>query len=213
MDDVVKTLIPKNKAAFVPAPPMAPTREEAEAAVRTLLRWAGDDPTREGLIDTPKRVVQAYEEFFRGYRDDPHDALRRVFQEVGGYDDMIVVRDIGFTSHCEHHLVPFVGKAHIAYFPAEGVVGLSKLARVVDIYAKRLQTQEALTAQVTAAIEAALRPRGIAVMMEAEHLCMSMRGVQKRGATTITTRFTGVFRDSPSDQARFLSLVQAPRVS
>jgi GTP cyclohydrolase IA len=213
MDDVVKTLIPKTKAAFIPAPPAAPTRDEAEAAVRTLLRWAGDDPRREGLIDTPRRVVKAYEEFFRGYRDDAHDALKRVFQEVGGYDDMVLVRDISFTSHCEHHLVPFVGKAHIAYFPADGVVGLSKLARVVDIYAKRLQTQEALTTQVSEAIEAALRPRGIAVMIEAEHLCMSMRGVQKRGATTITTRFTGVFRDAASEQTRFLSLVQAPRAS
>jgi GTP cyclohydrolase I len=213
MDDVVKTLIHKMKPALAAAPPVAPTREEAEAAVRTLLRWAGDDPTREGLIDTPKRVVKAYEEFFRGYRDDPHDALKRVFQEVGGYDDMVLVRDISFTSHCEHHLVPFVGRAHIAYFPADGVVGLSKLARVVDIYAKRLQTQEALTAQVTAAIEATLRPRGIAVMMEAEHLCMSMRGVQKRGAMTITTRFTGAFRDSTTEQTRFLNLVQAPRGS
>jgi GTP cyclohydrolase IA len=210
MDDVVKTLIPKTKAAFAAAQ-LAPTREEAEAAVRTLLRWAGDDPGREGLIDTPKRVVKAYEEFFRGYRDDPHDALDRIFQEVGGYDDMVLVRDIGFTSHCEHHLVPFIGKAHIAYFPAEGVVGLSKLARVVDIYAKRLQTQESLTAQVASTIESALRPRGLAIMMEAEHLCMSMRGVQKRGATTVTTRFTGIFRESASEQARFLGLVQAPR--
>jgi GTP cyclohydrolase I len=211
MDDVVKTLIPKNKTALAAAQPTRPTREEAEAAVRLLLRWAGDDPNREGLIDTPKRVVKAYEEFFRGYRDDPHDSLKRVFQDVGGYDDMVLVRDIGFTSHCEHHLVPFVGRAHIAYFPSQGVVGLSKLARVVDSYSKRLQTQEALTAQIAAAIDSALAPRGIAVMMEAEHLCMSMRGVQKRGVTTVTTRFTGIFRDLPSEQTRFLSQVQAPR--
>jgi GTP cyclohydrolase I len=213
MDDVVKTLIPKNKTALAAAHPGRPTREEAEAAVRILLRWAGDDPNREGLIETPKRVAKAYEEFFRGYRDDPHDALKRVFHQVGGYDDMVLVRDIGFTSHCEHHLVPFVGKAHIAYFPSDGVVGLSKLARVIDIYAKRLQTQEALTAQIAAAIDSALKPRGIAIMMEAEHLCMSMRGVQKRGVTTITTRFTGIFRDMAAQQARFLALVQAPRGS
>jgi GTP cyclohydrolase I len=209
MDDVVKTLVPKTKAAFSQAG--RPTREEAEAAVRTLLRWAGDDPNREGLMDTPKRVVKAYEEFFRGYRDDPHDALKRVFQDVSGYDDMVLVKDIGFTSHCEHHLVPFVGTAHIAYFPSEGVIGLSKLARVVDIYAKRLQTQEALTAQIAAAIDATLAPRGIAIMLEAEHLCMSMRGVHKRGVMTTTTRFTGIFKEVPSEQVRFLSLVQTPR--
>lgn len=188
-----------------------PSRDEAEAAVRVLLRWAGDDPVREGLIDTPKRVVKAYEELFRGYQQNPSEILSAVFQEVEGYDDMVLVRDIPFTSHCEHHMVPFVGKAHIAYFPAEGVVGLSKLARVVDVYARRLQTQETMTAQITDAIDDALKPRGTAVLIEAEHMCMSMRGVQKQGASTITTRFTGIFRDDPAEQARFFSMARGFR--
>ena len=215
MDQVVKTLSP------IPARQVArgyqghvntkPTREEAEAAVRVLLRWAGDDPAREGLLDTPKRVVKAYEELFQGYRKDPAEILATVFEDVEGYDDMVLVKDIPFTSHCEHHMVPFVGKAHIGYFPAEGVVGLSKLARVVEVYARRLQTQETMTAQITEAIDDALKPRGIAVIIEAEHMCMSMRGVQKQGASTITTRFTGVFRDDPAEQARFYSMVRGFR--
>ena len=189
--------------------PIRPTREEAEAAVRTLLLWAGDDPEREGLRDTPTRVVKAYEELFSGYKSDANDVLSRVFEEVQGYDDLILVRDIPFFSHCEHHMVPFIGKAHIAYYVGEeGVVGLSKLARLVDIYARRLQTQEALTAQIIGAIDKHLRPRGAAVMLEAEHLCMSMRGVQKQGASTITNQFTGVFRDDPAEQVRFLTLVR-----
>jgi GTP cyclohydrolase I len=188
-----------------------PTREEAEAAVRVLLRWAGDDPSREGLLDTPKRVAAAYEELFQGYSQDPAEILSTIFEEVEGYDDMVLVKDIPFTSHCEHHMVPFVGKAHIAYFPTEGVVGLSKLARVVDVYARRLQTQETMTAQITDAINAALKPRGIAVLIEAEHMCMSMRGVQKQGASTITTRFTGAFRDDPAEQARFYQMVRGFR--
>lgn len=206
MDAVVKTLNPKLRFA---GQPTRPSREEAEAAVRVLLRWTGDDPDREGLRDTPRRVVKAYEELFAGYRSDPFDVLDRVFSEVAGYDDMVLVRDIEFASHCEHHMVPFVGKAHIAYFPTDGVVGLSKLARLVDIYARRLQTQETMNAQIIQALEESLHPRGAAVMLEAEHMCMSMRGVQKHGASTVTLRFTGLFRDDPAAQARFLTLLRA----
>jgi GTP cyclohydrolase I len=212
MDAVVKTLSPtpahKANPAVVLGNATRPTREEAEAAVRVLLRWAGDDPEREGLHDTPKRVVKAYEELFRGYSQDPAAVLSTIFEDVEGYDDMVLVRDIPFASHCEHHMVPFVGKAHVAYFPADGVVGLSKLARVVDVFAKRLQTQESMTSQITEAIDAALKPRGIALLIEAEHMCMSMRGVQKHGASTMTTRFTGLFRDDPSEQARFFTMVR-----
>jgi GTP cyclohydrolase IA len=209
MDDVVKSLLERQQSKSVTTPAIRPTREEAEAAVRTLLLWAGDNPDREGLIDTPRRVVSAYEELFSGYQDDPSNVLERVFEEVHGYDDLILVRDISFSSHCEHHMVPFMGKAHIGYYPGEyGVVGLSKLARVVDMFARRLQTQEALTAQVIEAIETYLRPRGCAVMLEAEHMCMSMRGVRKHGAVTVTNQFTGVFRDDPTEQVRFLTLVR-----
>ena len=184
-----------------------PTREEAEAAVRTLIAWAGDDPEREGLRDTPRRVAKAYEEFFRGYGEDPAQALERTFEEVGGYDDPVLLRDIPFHSHCEHHMVPFVGRAHIAYMPRDRVVGLSKLARVVDLFARRLQTQEHLTAEIVAAIDGILKPRGVAVMLEAEHLCMTLRGVAKPGASTVTMRFTGAFAD-PAEQARFVMLVR-----
>ncbi len=209
MDDVVKSLFERQPPKTITPAPNRPTREEAEAAVRTLVLWAGDDPEREGLRDTPTRVVKAYEELFSGYKSDANDVLSRVFEEVQGYDDLILVRDIPFFSHCEHHMVPFIGKAHIAYYVGEeGVVGLSKLARLVDIYARRLQTQEALTAQIIGAIDKHLRPRGAAVMLEAEHLCMSMRGVQKQGASTITNQFTGVFRDDPAEQVRFLTLVR-----
>lgn len=188
--------------------PSRPTREQAEEAVRTLIAWAGDDPTREGVLDTPKRVVKAYEEFYRGYNESPQDALARTFEDVGGYDDIVIVRDIPFYSHCEHHMVPFTGKAHIGYYPVEGVVGLSKLARVTDVFARRMQTQENLTAQITDAIDDALQPRGVAVLLEAEHMCMSLRGVQKHGVSTITTQFKGVFRDDPNEQTRFLTLVR-----
>ncbi|WP_026605730.1 GTP cyclohydrolase I FolE [Methylocapsa acidiphila] len=209
MDDVVKSLLERPQAPIDAAPAGRPTREEAEAAVRVLLRWTGDDPAREGLIDTPKRVVKAFEEFFSGYGEDATEVLSRVFEEVHGYDDIVLVRDIPFSSHCEHHMVPFFGNAHIAYYPSEeGVVGLSKLARLVDVFAKRLQTQEALTAQIVGAIDQHLRPRGCAVMIEAEHMCMSMRGVRKHGAETITTQFTGVFRDDPAEQVRFLTLLR-----
>ncbi len=162
-------------------------------------------------MDTPKRVVKAYDEFFQGYQSTGTDVLDKVFEEVAGYDDMVLVRDIPFSSHCEHHMVPFVGSAHVAYYPSEGVVGLSKLARVVDVFAKRLQTQETMTAQIVDAIDEALHPRGIAVLIDAEHMCMSMRGVQKQGASTITTRFTGVFRDDPAEQARFMTMLQGYR--
>jgi GTP cyclohydrolase I len=188
-----------------------PTRQEAEAAVRTLLAWAGDDPNREGLLDTPRRVVEAYEELFAGYGGDPGEALARVFKEVEGYSDIVVVRDIPFVSHCEHHVAPFFGKAHIAYYPRGGAVGLSKLARVVEMFARRLQTQEAMTAQITEAIERGLNPRGVAVMVEAEHSCMSMRGVKKDGASTVTTQFTGVFQTDREEQRRFFDLLRAAR--
>ena len=190
-------------------PEKPPTREEAEAAVRTLIRWAGDDPAREGLADTPRRVATAFEELFAGYRTEPSEILDRVFEEVAAYNDIVLVRDIPFASHCEHHMIPFTGCAHIAYYPAKGVVGLSKLARVVDAFARRLQTQEALTVQIAETIDEALKPRGVAVMIEAEHLCMSMRGVRKAGSSTVTTQFTGVFRDDPAEQARFLTLLRA----
>jgi GTP cyclohydrolase I len=210
MDAVVKPFSSEILKS-APSPVQPPSRQEAEAAVRVLLRWAGDDPAREGLLDTPKRVVNAYQELFGGYREDAKEHLERVFQEVEGYDDMVLVRDIAFFSHCEHHMVPFVGKAHIAYHPSEGVVGLSKLARVVETYARRLQTQETMTAQITEAIDSVLKPRGIAVMIEAEHMCMSMRGVQKQGASTVTAQFTGVFRDDPAEQARFYALLRGLR--
>ncbi len=210
MDAVVKSLVERPQPQRdISAQEARPTRKEAEAAVRVLLRWAGDDPRREGLIDTPTRVVKAYEELFSGYREDATEVLSRVFEEVQGYDDIILVRDIPFSSHCEHHVVPFIGVAHIAYYPSEvGVVGLSKLARVVDVFARRLQTQEALTAQIIGSIDQHLRPRGCAIMLEAEHMCMSMRGVRKQGAQTITTQFTGVFRDDPAEQARFLAMLR-----
>jgi len=208
MDAVVKSLLERTQTPDN-LHIERPTREEAEAAVATLLRWAGDDPQREGLRDTPKRVVKAYEEFFSGYHADASDVLARMFEEVHGYDDMVLIREIPFSSHCEHHMVPFFGHAHIAYYPGEeGVVGLSKLARLVDVYAKRLQTQEALTAQIVGSIDLFMKPRGCAVMLEAEHMCMSIRGVQKQGAKTTTTQFTGVFRDDPAEQIRFLTLLR-----
>lgn len=209
MDAVVKSLLecPKTQKREIERP----TREEAEEAVRTLLRWAGDDPDREGLKETPRRVVRAYEEFFKGYQEEAGEALARIFEEVEGYDDLVLVRDIPFVSHCEHHVVPFVGKAHIAYYPTGGVVGLSKLARLVDVYARRLQTQEAMTAQIAGAIDQFLNPRGVAVLVEAEHMCMSMRGVLKQGSSTVTVQFSGVFRDDPAEQAHFYTLLRGAR--
>lgn len=188
-----------------------PSREEAEAAVRTLIAWIGDDPSREGLLDTPRRVARAYEELYSGYRAGTDDILDRTFGEIGNFDDMVLVRDIQFHSHCEHHMVPFVGKAHIAYFPVERVVGLSKIARIVDIFARRLQTQEHLTSQIITAIDESLKPRGVAVLLEAEHMCMAMRGIAKQGISTVTTQFTGVFRDDPHEQVRFMNMLRGVR--
>ncbi len=194
------------------APARRPTREEAEAAVRTLIAGAGDDPSREGLRDTPGRVVEAYEEFFAGYEGDPYEALDRTFDDVQGYDDLVMVRDIRIESHCEHHMLPIIGVAHVAYLPRGSVVGISKLARVVDLYAKRLQTQETMTAQIANAIEEVLQPRGVAILIDAIHECMTTRGVKKPGTSTITTRFTGVFKDDPSYRERFMQLVNGVRV-
>lgn len=211
MDAVVKSL--SADQALRPAADTflvkKPTREEAEEAVRTLLLWAGDDPSREGLLETPRRVAKAYREFYKGYDEDADEILERVFEEVDGYEDMVLVRDIPFYSHCEHHMVPFVGKVHIGYYPSRGVVGLSKLARVVEVYARRLQTQETMTAQIAQAIERSLKPGGVAVLVEAEHMCMSMRGVQKQGSSTMTTQYTGRFRD-PAEQVRFFTMVKSP---
>ena len=188
-----------------------PTRAEAEAAVRTLIAWAGDDPTREGLRDTPRRVTDAFTEYFSGYSQDPADVLARQFEEAGGYDDLVMLRDIRVESHCEHHMAPFLGVAHVAYLPSGRIVGISKIARVVEIFAKRLQTQETMTAQIADAIEGALRPRGVAVLIEAEHQCMSTRGVRQPGVKTITTRFTGELESSASYRDRFLQMVHGPR--
>lgn len=213
MDAVVKKM-PGVADAIGAGPDIErPSREKAEEAVRTLIAWAGDDPTREGLRDTPKRVVNAYREFFKGYEECPIDALSRTFDEVGGYDDIVMLRDIDLNSHCEHHMVPFIGKAHVAYFPSDKVVGISKLARVVEIYARRLQTQETMTAQIADTIDHVLKPRGVAVMIEAVHQCMSLRGVQKPNVATITTQFKGSFREDPAQQDRFLRLLRSGTAS
>lgn len=186
-----------------------PSREKAEAAVRALIAYIGEDPAREGLVGTPQRVIGALDELYQGYREIPADALSRTFGETEPYDDFVLIRDIGFTSHCEHHMLPFYGKAHVAYRPVDRVVGLSKLARLVDVYARRLQTQEHLTSQIATAIDEVLKPHGVAVLIEAEHSCMSIRGVAKPGVSTVTTRFLGTFRDSTEDQMRFVTLVRA----
>ena len=185
-----------------------PSREEAEAAVRTLIAWAGDNPDREGLIDTPGRVARAYEEFFEGYNEDPFKELSRTFEEVEGYEDMVMLRDINIESHCEHHMVPILGRAHVAYVPTKKVVGISKLARVIEIYCKRLQTQETMTAQIAETINAALQPQGVAILIEAKHQCMTTRGIKKPDVATITTQFTGVFRDDPRMEARFMQMIR-----
>lgn len=188
-----------------------PSREEAEAAVRTLIAFAGDNPDREGLLSTPKRVIGAFEEIYRGYSESPAEVLDRTFAEIGTYDDFVVVKDIPFYSHCEHHMMPFFGKAHIAYMPVERVVGLSKLARLLDVYAHRLQSQEHLTWQISTAVDEVLKPRGVAVMLEAEHMCMSLRGVQKSGSLTVTTHFSGIFREDANQLDRFLTLLRGGR--
>jgi len=204
MDASVKPAVAKSLSL---KPFTRPSRQEAEDAVRTLIAWAGDDPTREGLLETPRRVTKAFGEFFAGYGEDPREVLSKTFKEVGGYDDIVLVKDIPFSSHCEHHMVPFVGKAHIAYLPHDGVVGISKLARLVDVFARRLQVQENLTAQIIDAINEHLNPRGAAVLLEAEHMCMSMRGVRAHGAVTVTQRFTGVFAEEKAEQDRFFQMI------
>ena len=186
-----------------------PSREEAEEAVRTLVRWAGDNPDREGLVGTPERVVRAYEEFFAGYHDDPVEILQRTFEEVEGYDEMVLLRDIRFESHCEHHMAPILGRAHIAYLPDHRVVGISKLARLVQVYAKRLQIQEKMTAQIANTIQEVLQPLGVAVMIEASHQCMTTRGVYKPGAALATSRMLGAFRENSATRLEFLSLIRS----
>lgn len=186
-----------------------PSREEAEAAVKTLIKWAGDNPDREGMLDTPKRVAKAYEEFFGGYTKDPKEILSRTFDEVEGYDEMIVLRDITFNSFCEHHMVPFTGRAHVAYLPKNRVVGISKLARLVDVYANRLQIQEKLTAQIANTLQEVLEPKGVGVVVEATHMCMTMRGVKKTATTMQTSRLLGLFRSNASTRQEFFSLIRS----
>jgi len=187
-----------------------PSRTEAEAAVRTLLRWAGDDPEREGLKGTPSRVVRAFEEYFSGYGSDPNELLQRTFEETDGYDEMVVLKDIRFESHCEHHLAPIIGKAHVAYLPKKRVVGISKLARLVELYAKRLQIQEKMTAQIANTLDEVLQPKGVAVVIEAAHQCMTTRGVHKPGVTMVTSRMLGAFRTDPSTRREFLAIIGQP---
>jgi GTP cyclohydrolase IA len=184
-----------------------PSRQEAEAAVRTLIRWAGDNPGREGLAGTPDRVVRAYEEFFGGYNEDPAEMLKRTFEEVEGYDEVVMLRDIRLESHCEHHMVPIIGRVHIGYLPDRRVVGISKLARVVDAYARRLQIQEKLTAQIANTLQEVLQPRGVAVVIEANHQCMSTRGVHKSDVSMVTSRMLGAFRDNGETRREFLTMI------
>jgi GTP cyclohydrolase IA len=201
----------KSKPKLVMHPIVRPTQQEAEEAVKTLLAWAGDNPHREGLLDTPRRVTKAFQEYYSGYDQNPSEILDRVFTDVAGYDDMVSLRDIQFTSHCEHHMAPFYGRAHVAYLPRGGVVGISKIARLVDVYARRLQTQETMTAQIATALHEHLEARGAAVMIEAVHTCMASRGVQKHDVATMTTQFTGEFKTNPTMQARFVEMVKSPR--
>jgi GTP cyclohydrolase I len=194
-----------------PADTDRPARAEAEAAVRTLLRWAGDDPSREGLLDTPARVVRAFEEWFAGYNVDPEEFLRRTFEETDGYDEMVILRDIRFESFCEHHMAPIIGRAHVAYLPHKRVVGISKLARVIEAYTKRLQIQEKLTAQIANTINDVLSPRGVAVVIEATHQCMTTRGVRKSGVSMVTSRMLGAFRSDPKTRREFLAMIGGER--
>lgn len=206
MDNVTDSNLAAAASASSAAAQERPSRTEAEAAVRTLIRWAGDDPTREGLIDTPNRVARAWEDFFAGYEQDPIDVLSRTFEEVDGYDEIVLMRDIRVESHCEHHIVPIIGKAHVAYLPKNRVVGISKLARVVEIYSKRMQVQETMTAQVANAIEKVLEPRGVAVYIEAQHQCMTTRGVHMPGVDTVTTSMRGAFKTDPVLRQEFFTL-------
>ena len=193
--------------AIVKAPHTRPSRTEVEAAVRTLIEWAGDDPSREGLRGTPDRVARAFEEFFSGYHTDPVELLQRTFSEINGYDEMVVLRDIRFESHCEHHLAPIIGKAHVAYLPEKRVVGISKLARLVEVYAKRLQIQEKMTAQIANTLNDVLQPKGVAVVIEAAHQCMTTRGIHKPGVTMMTSSMIGAFRDDPTTRREFLAMI------
>jgi GTP cyclohydrolase I len=199
--------LPEDKASTDPRP----TQQDAEDAIRTLLRWAGDEPTREGLLDTPARVARAYREWFCGYEEDPVELLARSFEETDGYDEMVLLRDIRLESTCEHHMAPILGRVHVAYLPSGRVVGISKLARVVDAYSKRLQIQEKLTAQIANTIQDVLKPKGVAVVVEAAHQCMTTRGVHKPGVTMMTSRMLGAFRDDPSTRREFLAMIGAPR--
>jgi GTP cyclohydrolase IA len=201
MDKVLSTK--RGKAAGT----ARPSRAEAEDAVRTLIRWAGDDPGREGLRATPGRVARAYEEWFSGYNDNPRDYLKRTFEETGGYDEVVVLRDIRFESHCEHHIAPIIGRVHVGYIPRNRVVGISKLARLVDVFARRLQIQEKMTAEIAACLDAVLKPHGVAVVTEATHQCMTTRGVHKTGVTMVTSRMLGVFRDHAETRQEFLSAI------
>ena len=203
MDKVVSIKRSRAKAAG----PVRPSRDEAEAAVRTLISWAGDDPDREGLRATPGRVVRAYEEWFAGYNDNPRDYLKRTFEETGGYDEVVVLRDIRFESHCEHHMAPIIGRVHIGYIPRNRVVGISKLARLVEVYARRLQIQEKMTAEIASCLDAVLKPHGVVVVAEGTHQCMTTRGVHKTGVTMVTSRMLGVFRDHAETRQEFLSAI------
>lgn len=204
MDAIVKNILAQSSQTLDGE---KPTREEAEAAVETLLKWVGENPDREGLLDTPKRVVNAYLELFAGYEQNPVDELSRTFEQVSGYTGAVIIKDIPFFSHCEHHMVPIIGKAHVAYLPDGKVVGLSKVARVVDIFAKRLQTQESMTEQIAQSITDTLKPKGVAVMLEAEHMCMAMRGIRKQGSVTVTTSFTGDYASDKNEQLKFMTTV------
>ncbi|MBI06307.1 MAG: GTP cyclohydrolase I FolE [Rhodospirillaceae bacterium] len=191
-----------------PAPSLErPSKEEACEAVRTLIRWAGDDPDREGLLDTPDRVIRSYDEYYSGYTQDPVDILRRTFEETDGYDEMVVLKDVEINSHCEHHMAPIIGRVHIGYLPDKSVVGISKLARVVDVYARRLQIQEKMTAQIADALDQVIRPRGVGVVVEAAHHCMTTRGIQKQGVTMVTSRMLGSFRSDPKTRREFLAII------
>lgn len=185
-----------------------PSREEAEAAVKVLLRWAGEDPAREGLLETPKRVVKAYEEFFKGYTQDASAELQKTFEDIEGFDDMVIVKEIEFSSHCEHHLAPIIGKAHVAYWPDEKVVGISKLARIVDIYAKRMISQETMTKNIANVIQDTLSPKGVAILIDANHQCMSTRGVNKSCSSTVTAMFKGIFKEDKDVQRRFMDMIK-----
>ena len=197
---------------FIPKAPLPkrPSRQEAEKAIETLLRWAGDDPRREGLVDTPARVARAFEDWFSGYGQDPEEYLKRTFEEIEGYDDMVVLKDIRFESHCEHHLAPIIGRAHVGYLPTKRVVGISKLARVVEAYARRLQVQEKMNAQIANTINKVLKPKGVAVVIEAGHQCMTTRGVHKTGVTMVTSTMLGTFRSNDSTRKEFLAVIGNP---